>query len=135
MIWLILTLSAIILWGTTDILLKKSLLLATICAKIYSEECWKLPGGFSLPIAVVKETIYTYEQDAEASALSEVEAWLEDYAKSYLQNTMIAGEVLSSKTKIQYDDAVCYLYGKYACREMIGKTRVEQGLLGEDTND
>lgn len=106
-----------------------------LCAKIYLEECWQLPGGFTLPIAIVKETIYTYEQNTETSALSDAEVWLEDFAKNYLQNTMIAGKVLSSKTEMQYDDTVCCLYGKYACREMIGKIRVEQGILGEDTND
>lgn len=106
-----------------------------LCAKIYVEECWQLPGGYSLPVAIIKETTYTYEQGADTSAISEAEAWLEDFAKTYLQSTMIAGEVLSSKTETEYDEAVCNFNGKYACREMIGKIRVEQGILGEDTND
>ena len=106
-----------------------------LCAKIYVEECWQLPGGYSLPVAIIKETTFTYEQGTDTSAISEAEAWLEDFAKTYLQNTMIAGEVLSSKTETEYDEAVCNFNGKYACREMIGKIRVEQGVLGEDTND
>lgn len=106
-----------------------------LCVKIYLEEYWQLPGGFTLPIALIKETCYTFDENTESSVLSEAENWLEDYAKNYLENVMIAGEVISSQTEIIQNDSVCNLHGKYTCLEMIGQVRVEQTISGEDIND
>ena len=106
-----------------------------LCVKIYSEEYWQLPGGFKLPVALIKETSYIYDENTDRSTLSEAESWLTDYAKDYLENVMIAGKVISSQAEIIQDDSVCNLYGKYTCIEMIGQVRVEQTILGEGTND
>ena len=105
-----------------------------LCGKIYLEECWQLPGGFTLPVAIIKETSYHYDQGAQETASNGAD-WLAGYAESYLQDIMIAGEVISSQTKIVPRDSGYQMNGKYTCLEMIGQVKVEQTIVGEDTND
>lgn len=104
------------------------------CAKIYSEKCLYLPGGFRLPVAIIKQTHFIYEDKQETSAATDREDWLEDFAQTHLQNTMIAGEVISAQMEVTSTDGACYLYGKYACMEMIGQVKYEQTLLKDGNN-
>ena len=99
------------------------------CAKIYEEKCVCLPGGFPLPIAVIKETVIWYDTVADESAVSDSVDWLADSAKSCLKDKMIAGEIISDETKINTLDGAYYLYGRYACIEMIGQVKYEQTII------
>ena len=99
------------------------------CAKIYEEKCVCLPGGFPLPIAVIKETVIWYDTVADESAVSDSVDWLADSAKSCLKDKMIAGEIVSDETKINTLDGAYYLYGRYACIEMIGQVKYEQTII------
>jgi len=105
------------------------------CGKIYSEEYVQLPGGFALPIAIVKETLIQYEESQETQTSADMESWLTDFTETYLQNTMIGGQVISAQTEVNAMDDVCYLYGKYTCIEMIGQVRYEQMIGNGDEND
>jgi len=109
--------------------------LDTTCGKIYSEEYVQLPGGFRLPIAIVKETFLFYEDSCDINAMTDWENWLADFAKMHLKNTMIAGEIISAQTEINPLDDICYLYGKYACLEIIGQNKYEQTMKTGDEND
>ena len=104
----------------------------TSCGKIYSEEYVYLPGGFLLPIAVIKETEIYYEDSREEPAVSDTGDWLQDYAEEYLKVTMIAGEILSAESEVNPTADACYLYGKYACTEMIGQIKYEQTIPKDD---
>lgn len=104
------------------------------CGKIYSQEYIHLPGGFQIPIAIIKETVLSYAQTDKMPAVSDT-TWLADFANNYLQSTMVAGEVLSVQTEANAIDGGSYLYGKYACVEMIGQVKFEQTLLKEVKND
>ncbi len=108
---------------------------ATTCAKIYSETYLQLPGGFRLPVAVVKETQYFYEKNQETSAASDADQWLTNYAKDHLQDTMLAGEIISEKTDVSSDGSATYLSGKYTCMEIIGQTKYELTILKDEEND
>jgi hypothetical protein len=99
------------------------------CAKIYEEKCVCLPGGFPLPIAVIKETVIWYDTVADESSVSDSVDWLADSAKSCLKDKMIAGEIISDETKINTLDGAYYLYGRYACIEMIGQVKYEQTII------
>ncbi len=105
----------------------------TECVKIYSERYLTLPGGFKLPICLVIETTYHYDI-AEETTPSDMQ-WLEQYAKDYLQTQMVGGRILSQVTKTEPIDNACYLYGKYACIELIGKSKFEDILPKDDIND
>lgn len=108
--------------------------LDTTCVKIYLEEYVYLPGGFRLPVAIIKQTNRYYSKNAQTTTASDSEEWLTDSAQSYLQDLMVAGEVVNAQTQIeQYEDATC-LYGKYACIEMIGQIKYEQTILRDDNN-
>ncbi len=109
--------------------------LDTTCGKIYSEKYLQLPGGFLLPIAIVKETMIYFHQSSEATVSSNWNEWIANYAESYLQSTMIAGEIVSAQTDLETTDTACTLYGKYACVEMIGQIKYEQTLENGDKND
>ena len=104
----------------------------TSCGKIYSEEYVHLPGGFRLPIAVVKETVIYYEERKEKPAVSEKEEWLLDFSETYLKNTMVSGQIISAETQMNPTEDACYFFGKYTCTEMIGEIRYEQTIPKDD---
>ena len=114
---------------------KDSGILDTTCAKIYSEEYVHLPGGFQLPVAIIKQTLQYYGESGDTTAVSETEGWLEDFAEDHLQDNMIAGQIISAQKEIQSDTDVCYLYGKFACMEMIGQVKYEQTITKGENND
>ncbi len=105
------------------------------CAKIYSESYLHLPGGFRLPIAVIKETVTTYKETNDTPAEAESMDWLADFAQSYLRRSMVAGEIISAETDTNAIDSAHYLYGKYACTEMIGQVKYEQTFTKDEMHD
>jgi len=105
------------------------------CVKIFSEEYLHLPGGFQLPIALVKEEIVIYDDADESTTATEEPDWLENFTLSYLKDIMIAGQVITGQPQIETDENGSYLYGKYACTEMIGQIKYEQTILKDGNND
>lgn len=101
------------------------------CAKIYEEKYVCLPGGFPLPIAVIKETVIRYDKVAEETAVSDSLEWLAASARDSLKQMMVAGEIISEETRINPLDGAHYLYGRYACMEMIGQVKYEQTIIGD----
>jgi len=106
----------------------------TTCAKIYSEEYVHLPGGFRLPIAVIKETLLVYDDAPETLGTSQ-ESWVPAAAQMYLQSTMIAGEIVSSQTEMNTAAGATYLNGRYVCLEMIGQVKYEDLIQRNEMND
>ena len=101
------------------------------CGKIYSEEYVHLPGGFRLPVAIVKETEFSYTVTAEELTVSDTGEWIKDFACNHLENTMISGEIISADAVVTPDaDGFC-LKGRYACMEMIGRIKYE-GFIPKD---
>lgn len=99
--------------------------LDTTCGKIYSEEYVHLPGGFRLPIAVVKETEVNYNEGGEELVISDTGEWIKDFANNYLKNTMVSGEIVSADAEVTPDAGAFCLRGRYACKEMIGQIKQE----------
>ncbi len=106
--------------------------LDTTCGKIYSEEYVYLPGGFQLPIAIVKETEIRYDADGGELPVSDTGEWLKDFANNYLKKTMISGEIISADAEVTPGADVFCLRGKYACVEMIGQIRNEETIPKDD---
>lgn len=97
----------------------------TTCVKMYEEYYLTLPGGFQLPVAVVRETLVCYEtQDVQVNA-DDRYSWMELSAERYLHSQMIAGQILDRKGQLQVDDGLCRFSGRYACLEMIGRVKEE----------
>lgn len=102
------------------------------CDKMYLEEYWTLPGGFQLPISLIKEvTVYYKPTDF---CVSEPSDWLSANAESYLKREMVAGIILSKNTVLSETEMCSVLYGDYDCYEMIGKVIYEE-TLQEDAKD
>lgn len=95
----------------------------TSCDKIYSEYYITLPGGFTLPVAVVTEA-WTYAD--ETRTVQTDESVLTEFAQRYLTQQMTAGSILSGDAAITEADGVLLLQGNYACTEMIARVRNEE---------
>lgn len=106
--------------------------LHTTCGKIYSEEYVHLPGGFRLPIAVVKETEVYYSDGGGELPVSDAGEWIKDFANNYLKDTMISGEIVSADAEVTPDAGVFCLQGRYACMEMIGQIKYEEFIPKDD---
>lgn len=98
------------------------------CDKMYSVEYMMLPGGLKLPLALVTQTIVSYDTEVITLAEQPAQDLLKDYSHHYLSDTMIAGQILQSFEASEISDTTCILRGRYACLEMIGKTRLEENL-------
>jgi hypothetical protein len=95
------------------------------CVKIYEEKYVTLPGGFQLPVAIVIETIHSYDQITPTVSPEESEMILRSYAMQYLRDHMVAGNILRcSETVMQ--NGVVRLNGHYSCLEMIGREQFEE---------
>lgn len=100
--------------------------LDTTCGKIYLEEYVCLPGGFRLPIAIVKEDIIYYDTSRGEEPVIDSGEWLKDFAESYLKREMISGEIISENAEITANTGVFSLCGRYTCSEMIGQVAKEE---------
>lgn len=107
---------------------KDSGIIGTTCAKIYLEEYVFLPGGFRLPVCLITETLCFYEDSQNTSAETESANWLAESAAAHLRGDMVAGEIISSQVEIESEEDACYLYGRYACIEMIGRVNYEDAI-------
>ena len=97
----------------------------TSCGKIYLEEYVRLPGGFALPIVIVKEATQ-YRKYEQTTVAADWDTWLANFARVHLKNQLVSGEIISGETALNPMDGACYLYGKFACMEIIGQVKYEQ---------
>lgn len=94
------------------------------CVKIYDEVKLTLPGGFQLPISLLRETVtdypfYTIKQSDEFQ-------WLTKTTIDYLQYGMIAGQILKQNIQTEIQDNLYCLNGHFTCLEMIGQMKEEK---------
>lgn len=109
-------------------LLKDSGISDTTCVKMYEKHYLTLPGGFQLPIGIVRETRIYYDCQEAESTQADSYAWLQTAAENYLQSQMVAGRILSQDAAVLLGDGVGRLSGQYACLEMIGQVKNEEIL-------
>lgn len=97
------------------------------CAKIYNEFFVRLPGGFMLPISLIKVTQITYAGELFRDRV-DCSAWLPVYMENYLHEHMVGGEILK-RTYNGDSTEQSWLYScQYYCREMIGRQKDEEIL-------
>lgn len=94
------------------------------CVKMYSEYVLTLPGGFALPVSLVKETFSGCELYKVQT--TDAEILLESFAAAYLQEQMTAGTVIQKAETIGESGGAFYLMGNYACLESIGVEQEEK---------
>ena len=94
-----------------------------------------LPGGFVLPVSVLRETVTYYDTAGDTPAAFADEAFLEAYSEAYLHSQMIAGEIHHKAQQFLESDGAWILKGQYVCSEMIGRQRAEEILQGDLKRD
>lgn len=102
------------------------------CGKMYEEYYLTLPGGFRLPIALAVETWTQYGTVEAVLDEGQAGAQLSAFAEDQLTGHMIAGRINARFESITCLDGLFYLTGKYACYEMIGRTRPEEILQNNE---
>ena len=96
------------------------------CDKMYLRKYLTLPGGFQLPVALVCQE-FSYYETFKAEPAEDL-SWLEQDAEQYIISHMNAGHVILKHTNLQYMEDFCVLNGIYACREEIGRNKIEEIL-------
>lgn len=96
------------------------------CVKMYTEYCLTLPGGYRLPVILVKETISECDVRPQISEETQAQRLLTDFAKGYLRQQLVAATILDAQEDFYCDAGVYRLKGRYDCTEMIGRKQSEQ---------
>ena len=96
------------------------------CVKMYSKYVLTLPGGFTLPVSLIKWTILPCDLVPRELSEDEAQSLLSDFADRYLNTQMIAGRIIRKDEVLSRDGSVYQLTGNYACTEMIGRVQQEQ---------
>ena len=96
------------------------------CVKMYSKYVLTLPGGFTLPVTLIKWTTQVCDTASENISEADAGRLLSDHAGSYLSGQMIAGRILRKEEALTQRNGVYQLTGNYACTEMIGRAQKEQ---------
>lgn len=105
------------------------------CDKMYYEKFWSLPGGFLLPISIIKQISVPYKI-TENLPLNDIDqnVWLSNFADKYLTQQMIAGNIRSRVYSYKCEPDGDWLSAEYACLEMVGKVKYEE-TLQKDAED
>lgn len=122
-----------LVFGKKEIkLYKDSGILGAECVKMNQKKYLTLPGGFALPIAIVKETLIFYELEDRIKDKDLQYARACELGSAYLQENMIAGEILFESVKTFTTNELYCFHCKYFCREMIGKVYNEEIAVGDE---
>lgn len=95
----------------------------TSCVKMYKKTYLMLPGGFTLPVALVTQEIINCE-----TTIGQTEdfSYMEEVCRTYLQSIMTDGTILQESTDLSVSDDICRFSATYSCHEQIGLTKDEE---------
>ena len=97
------------------------------CDKMYSKYVLTLPGGFTLPVALLQEPAVACYMTVTSAEVCE--RFLEEFAEHYLLEQMSEGAILQRRENLTEADGVMLLEGTYDCIENIGIVQDEK--IGE----
>lgn len=110
-------------------LLKDSGISEGSCVKMYSKYVLTLPGGFELPVALIKETVLSCSVEAGEVRGEAASVELSAFAEDFLQAQMNDGKILDSRISISSSEGAYILVGQFDCAEQIGVEQTEE--IGE----
>ena len=105
---------------------KSSGISPSTCGRMVTEYTLTLPGGFALPVKLLKERVSARTLTESQVAESDAGAVLTDFAREYLSRQMIAGTITAALETVSAQNGCWFLAGDYACTEMIGREQAEQ---------
>lgn len=103
---------------------RKNMTFDSNCAKIYETDVLTLPGGFRLPIAMIREINILYAENEESDPFEDNE--IEKLSDLYLEKQMLTGRILLSDHQMKTANGMCKISSVYICEEMIGMLRKEE---------
>ena len=106
---------------------KGSGILGGSCAKIYERKYINLPGGFILPISILRERWIEYDISTDPD--SEQSEELFNFARAYVLKQTNAGKIQCTQERLTSQNGYVQLDAVYDCLENIGVIRVEENLL------
>ena len=96
------------------------------CVRMYKRYTLALPGGFELPVSLIKEEQVYFACNLSVDATDCNYSWMDGYLDDYLKSQMVAGQILKSGLSSELQDDIYKLSGEYSCVEMIGEIRKEE---------
>lgn len=91
------------------------------CDKIVERRVTSLPGGYQLPAVLEVETLRVYETAEVPLLQPQAEQLMLDYVTRTVENSMIAGSILSQKYTLTTQSGCWRLQADSSCREMIAQ--------------
>ena len=105
---------------------KESGNLPACCDKIVSYYGVTLPGGFRLPVQLVKEQLQFFEAGTQALPVPAADHLLREEMKRQMLGQMIAGRLLHEDGAIRRELGCFILEGTGTCTELIGREQTEE---------
>ena len=91
---------------------------------MYQEYWLKLPGDNTLPVCVIRETLFYHELETCRTAHGEAE--LSDALEMQVRLQSPGGRILHRQISFTEKDGLLTADARFGCMEMIGKKIVEQ---------
>ena len=104
------------------------------CDKITEEMPLTLPGGHTLPICLVRETVRECALSPCTEDESGAQERLQKVLTAYVQEDMIAGEITAARWEGGTDGEVYGVHGELECREMIARA-VRAEILKNESDE
>ena len=97
----------------------------TSCVKMYWKYVLTLPGGYRLPVALVREQCISRKLTESIYDEVSMTSLLARTGRQWVKSQMIAGSILDAEEEFD-ENASRILYGTYTCQEMIGRGKAEE---------
>ena len=110
-------------------------ILHTGCGKMTKIRYLCLPGGWTLPIALVVETYSFYDDSVSVRWEATAQDTLREISRRFLLDSMTAGQIRSSLECPSHENGVYRLVSQYECHEMIGRYSSVIFTEGDTQND
>lgn len=101
----------------------------TKCVRMYKEYNIILPGGFRLPVSLIKESCLYYDTETVFDEDLESCAWVEKQTEETVLDSMIGGQIIRKLSGFDLSNGVCKYECTYICHEVISRIRKEEILL------
>lgn len=105
-------------------------ILMPTCGKMTRINQLRLPGGFTLPLALIEETYTVCQTESQQRGQQEAEEALTAAMQRHLLQSMVAGSILQTRTRTEVSEQIWKTTASYECREMIA--RQDEGVYLQD---
>lgn len=104
------------------------------CDKMVEIKYLSLPGGFELPVGLLRETSIKRETVSTTAHSIKLNNQIVSATEEYINNQMVSGKILSESVSISQKNGLITLTGSYHCLEMIARFHCRETLIdyGED---